>query len=54
MGAGSRGKGRDLPGYNSYKVERGLMVLFFGLVFSIGSPLEIFLPTPLNEDYARA
>jgi len=30
------------------KAEGGLMVLFFGLVFSVApSPLEIFLPTPL-------
>jgi len=25
------------------------MVLFFGLVFSVKPPLEIFLPTPLIE-----
>jgi len=30
------------------KVEKGLTVLFFGLVFSV-SPLENFLPTPLYE-----
>jgi len=29
------------------KVEGALMVLFFGLVFSVAPPLEIFLPTPL-------
>jgi len=31
------------------KVEEGLMVLFFGLVFSVAllPPLKIFLPTPL-------
>jgi len=28
-----------------------LMVLFFGLVISIGSPLEIFLATPLLAIY---
>jgi len=33
--------------YDTNKVEVGLIVLFFGLVFSVGPPLEIFLPTPL-------
>jgi len=34
------------------KIERGLMVLFFGLVFFVAhlhtSPLEMFMPTPLD------
>jgi len=34
-----------IPGTD--KVKGGLMVLFFGLVFSVASLLEIFLPTPL-------
>jgi len=33
--------------HNTDKVEGGLMVLFFGL-FSLPSPLEFFLPTPLS------
>jgi len=33
--------------HGSDNAEEGLMVLFFGLVFSVGPPpLEIFLPTP--------
>jgi len=33
------------------KVEGGIMVIFFGLVFSAAHPnsLEIFLPTPLTD-----
>jgi len=39
--------------HDTNKVEGGLMVLFFGLVFSVASiPLKIFLPTPLYI-YAR-
>jgi len=30
----------------SDKVERGLMVLFFGLVFSVGSPWKFFYRRP--------
>jgi len=33
--------------HNNDKVEGGLMLLFFGLVFSFGHLLKIFLPTPL-------
>jgi len=51
MGVGREGRGSFPPGF-SYMiliVEGGLLVLFFGHVFSVGSPLllEIFLPTPL-------
>jgi len=38
--------------YNTDKAEGGLMVLFFGLVFSVGIPPEIFRPTPLFVTYA--
>jgi len=31
----------------SDKVEGGLMVLLFGLVFFVALSLEIFMPTPL-------
>jgi len=34
--------------HDTDKVETGLMVLFFGLVFSVAL-LENFLPTPLTE-----
>jgi len=33
--------------HGTYIVDRGLIGLFFGL-FSVASPLEIFLPTPLK------
>jgi len=33
--------------HDTDKVEGGLMVRFFGLVFSVGTPLEIFLSTSL-------
>jgi len=33
--------------YDTDKAEGGLMVLFFGLVFSVGPPVEIFLSTSL-------
>jgi len=33
------------------EVEGSLMGLFFGLVFSVGPSLEIFLPTPLPVSY---
>jgi len=34
--------------HDTDKVEGGLMVLIFGLVFSVGPPGNFFLPTPLN------
>jgi len=40
-----------LPGFSYMvlnKVEKGLMVLLFGLVFSVAHVVEIFLPTPLS------
>jgi len=47
VGSGSRG---SMPPWifirNADKVESGLTVLFFDLVFPL-PPLEIFLPTPL-------
>jgi len=51
MGVGSEARGGPWPPcifiHGTDKVEGGLMVLFFGFVFSVGLPLEIFLPTPL-------
>jgi len=38
--------------HDTDKVEGSLMVLFFGLVFFVASPLKIFLPTPLAEPTA--
>jgi len=44
------GSGNWIFIHGTDEVEEGLMVLFFGLVFSAGPPsLEIFLPTPLFE-----
>jgi len=34
------------------KVEKGLMMIFFGLVFTVTVlPLEIFLPTPMIHSF---
>jgi len=48
MGVGSWGQGGAVPPWifidDTEKVEEGIMVLFFGLVFLSASPLEIFLP----------
>jgi len=56
MGAGSRGREGPWPPWifmdDTDKVEGGFMVLFFGLVFTVGAPsLEIFLPTPLIHSF---
>jgi len=55
MGVGSEGKGRgawSLPPrifiHVTDKVEGGLMMLFFGLVFFLLATLAIFLPTSLG------
>jgi len=35
------------------KIKRGLIVLFFALVFTVGAPhLVIFLPTPLIYSFS--
>jgi len=53
MGVGSGGQGVvALPWifmHDTDKVKGILMVLFFGLVFSVGLLLKFFLPTPLVE-----
>jgi len=51
MGVGSGGQEGPCPlldFHTWYNVVEGLMVLFFGLVFTVGPLLEIFLPTPLH------
>jgi len=54
MGVGSWKQGRPLPlwifTHDTDKVEKDLMVRFFGLVFSV-APLEIFLPRPRHPCY---
>jgi len=59
MGVGSEGQGKEGPCptwifiHGTNIVDRGLKVLYFGLfllffdLFSVGPPLENFLPTPL-------
>jgi len=52
MGVGRGGQGGGRAPWifilDIYKVEEGLMVLFFDLIFSVATPLlEIFLPMPL-------
>jgi len=50
-GRRQRGQGTVLPWifiHGTDKVEGSLIVLFFGLTFFVGSPLKIFLPTPLS------
>jgi len=49
MGVDSGGQGAVTSWifmHDTDKVEGGLMVLFFGLVFSVGLPLEIFRQSP--------
>jgi len=51
VGSGRQGDSVSLPPLifilGTDKVEEGLTVLFFGLVFSVAPSLEIFLSTPL-------
>jgi len=53
VGSGVQG-GRGSPWifmHGTDKVEGGLFMLFFGLVFSVSPlPLEMFLPTPLGTN----
>jgi len=44
---GRRQQGAWIFKHGTNEVERGFIVLFFGLVFYADTPLEIFLPTPL-------
>jgi len=57
MGVGSGRQGGRSPLWifihSTDKVEGGLIVLFFGLIFSVGPPLKNFLPTPLNARYNK-
>jgi len=39
--------------HNTDEVEGGLMVLFFGLVFSVAPSWKFFLPTTLHAPKAR-
>jgi len=56
MSVGIGGQGGDVDPWifinDTDEVEAGLMVLFFGLVFTVWPPpLEIFLPTPLIHSF---
>jgi len=57
VGSGGGGEGRKEPRppwifiEGTDKLEGGLMVLFFGLIFTVGSPLKFFLPTLLIHSF---
>jgi len=55
MGVSSGGQEGTVPPWIfmdvTDEVEGGLMVLYFGLVFPLEPPLEIFLPTPLIDSF---